>query len=67
MNRSILQLFSALVFITSCISAQWLQTGGPYGATVYSLTTAGSTVLAATLSGVYRTTNDGVTWSRSSG
>jgi hypothetical protein len=67
MIRSIQQLFTACIILSSFASAQWLQTGGPYGASIYSLTTSGTTVVAATLSGVYRTTNDGVTWSQGSG
>ena len=67
MKHSLLRIAAAALFCITAASSQWLQTGGPYGATIYSLTTTGTTVIAATLSGIYRTTNDGVSWSQATG
>ncbi|KAB2924368.1 MAG: T9SS type A sorting domain-containing protein [Bacteroidetes bacterium] len=67
MKRILFRLFGTALILASSASSQWLQTGGPYGASVNGLATSGTTVMAATMSGIYRTTNDGVTWAQASG
>ncbi len=41
---------------------QWEQTNGPYGGNVYSFTVIGTTVLASTQNGIFRSTDNGVNW-----
>jgi photosystem II stability/assembly factor-like uncharacterized protein len=41
---------------------QWEQTNGPYGGRVYSFTVIGTTVLASTQNGIFRSTDNGVNW-----
>ncbi|MFI5252982.1 MAG: T9SS type A sorting domain-containing protein [Bacteroidota bacterium] len=42
--------------------AQWVQTSGPYGGTVYSLTMIGSNIFAGTDSGIFISSNKGAIW-----
>ena len=52
-----------VLFNTSTSLAQWQQIGGLYGEPVYSVRANNSTIYALTLSGAYRSDNDGASWS----
>ncbi len=60
-------LWSILFIFTFSVNAQWTKTSGPYGGAVYALAQNGNTLVAGTLSGVFRSTNDGVTWVQGTG
>ena len=60
------------VFIVSILSlsigsapnavSQWVQTNGPYGGNVFSITKSGNNLFAATENGVFRSTDSGTNW-----
>lgn len=62
---SITILFSLFTIISGSLSAQWVQTQGPEGGFIRSIACNSSTVFAGTLSGLYRSTNNGVSWIKS--
>ncbi len=43
-----------LVLLSETASAQWVKTKGPYGGVIWSLSTQGDTVFAATDNGIFR-------------
>ena len=52
-----------MCFHPSRVSAQWLQTNGPYGGSVTSFAISGTNLFAGTDDGgVYRSTNNGTSW-----
>ena len=54
-----------LIFAFGNSYAQWVQTNGPVGGTVYSLSISGSNVFAGTAAGgVFHSTNNGQTWTQ---
>jgi photosystem II stability/assembly factor-like uncharacterized protein len=59
-------IYLALIIVVLCpyASAQWIQTSGPSGGTVFSIAVTGTTLLAGTSDGIYRSTNNGVLWSK---
>jgi photosystem II stability/assembly factor-like uncharacterized protein len=57
-------LFFLLVSFYS-YSQSWVQTKGPGGGSVIDMVEKNGTLLAATLGGVFRSTDNGTTWSRS--
>ncbi len=66
-NRIIFNAFFC-IFSWSASSpsfCQWTQANGPFGAGFWSIAASGSTVLAATQDGIFRTVDSGKTWSRS--
>jgi len=56
-------LLSVLIFKSS-IAAQWQQTGGPGGGTIYAFASKGTLLFAGLDDGVYRSTNSGETWTK---
>ena len=53
-----------LVLLCPIASAQWTQTNGPYGGTVYSFAVSGTNLFAGTFrGGVFLSTNNGTSWS----
>ncbi len=46
--------------------AQWVQTNGPYGATVECIDTLGGNIFIGTESGVYESTDSGTSWQKRS-
>ncbi len=53
---------------TSAAQAQWVQTNGPYGASVTSIISFGNNIFIGTEGGVFESTDQGSSWqSRSSG
>ncbi|MDP4236033.1 MAG: T9SS type A sorting domain-containing protein [Bacteroidota bacterium] len=57
--------FVAILFSVlhpSGLSAQWVQTNGPYVAYVRCLASSGSTLVVGTTWGLYRSTDDGESW-----
>jgi photosystem II stability/assembly factor-like uncharacterized protein len=54
-----------IVLSNACMQtarAQWVQTNGPFGRTVFSLAVSGSNIFAGTDSGVFLSTNYGTNW-----
>ncbi len=65
-KKAALPLFAIIFFINN-ISAQWQQTSGPKGIEVNVIYRAGTSLYAGTQNkGVYKSTDNGVTWSSSS-
>ena len=58
------KLFVVLAMLVAmCVNAQWVQTSGPGGGTVYCFTVSGTNIFAGTDGGgVYRSTNNGSSW-----
>jgi len=52
-----------LFFFTSVVKAQWVPTNGP-SFTVTSLASSGNNLYAGTVNGVYKTTNNGDSWTQ---
>ena len=59
----ILILLALFTFNSDLLDAQWVQTNGPGGGTVFSLTVSGKNLFAGTSDGVYLSTNNGTSWS----
>jgi hypothetical protein len=55
-------IFSLIISISATINAQWVQTNLGDGQSAYNLYTNGTEVYAATLNGVYKTTDTGNPW-----
>ncbi|HTX99310.1 MAG TPA: hypothetical protein VMG09_04775, partial [Bacteroidota bacterium] len=53
-------LIVALAFPTA--TAQWAPTGGPEGGEINSIVSNGPMTFAGTFNGVFRSTNNGITW-----
>ena len=51
-----------LLFFPQSVSAQWVQTGGPEGGTVYVFAVSGTNLFAGARNGVFLSTNNGATW-----
>jgi Secretion system C-terminal sorting domain len=68
LRRFILSNIVGLTFITvGSLHAQWVQTHGPYGGSVYPLAVSpngagGTDVFAGTTAGLFRSTDDGMNW-----
>lgn len=56
-------LFVLLIFVTSLSQAQWVPTAGPEGGSVVSLDVQGASVLATLTSGIFLSTDQGISWS----
>jgi photosystem II stability/assembly factor-like uncharacterized protein len=54
-------LFSAALH-TSAAHAQWVQTNGPYGGSVFSITHLGNNIFIVTTGGVFESTDQGSSW-----
>jgi hypothetical protein len=63
MRTQAIILALATVLICPFASAQWVQTTGPYGGSVYAFTTSGANVIAGTNCGVFLSTDGGTSWS----
>ncbi len=62
-----LLFFVALFIQAGNLSAQWVQTNGPYGGTINAIVSNGSYLYSATSgAGVFRSSDNGSTWSPSS-
>ena len=55
-------IFSLIISISATINAQWVQTNLGNGQVAYNLFTDGTALYAATLNGVYKTTDTGNPW-----
>jgi uncharacterized protein (TIGR03437 family) len=55
-----------VVTVVGGTTARWTQTAGPEGATVRALLVQGSNVFAGTQGGIFRSTNDGASWTPAS-
>jgi photosystem II stability/assembly factor-like uncharacterized protein len=71
--RTFVAALALAMIVPLCSSAQWVRTNGPYGARVSVLTVASradgttdTTLYAGTGDGVFRSTNDGTSWSAAS-
>ncbi len=66
-NKMLLLTLLVLAVNAGLLQAQWIETNGPYssyGGTANCLLTVGSNTLAGTFQdGIFRSTDDGVTWS----
>ena len=60
MKKSLIIL--ALICFAYFANAQWQQTNGPYGVQIYSIVTSGNTIFAGTSSGLYKSSNNGSSW-----
>jgi len=60
----VIAIVSLLLILTKEVSAQWIQTDGPYAVTVECLTASRSNLLAGTNLGVYLSTDKGENWSK---
>jgi hypothetical protein len=56
-------LFLILFFNQAINCGQWDFTNGPYGGYTYALMTKGSNVYAGTFGGVFKSTDNGTSWS----
>ncbi|MEK7830252.1 MAG: hypothetical protein AAB401_04155, partial [Acidobacteriota bacterium] len=53
---------NASVTNTPTMAGQWTQTAGPYGGSIYALLANGNDLFAGTGTGVFRSTNNGQSW-----
>lgn len=61
--RILLLLAVGFIITTSQLTAQWIQTNGPYGGTVYCFAVSGTNLFAGTGGGgVFLSTNNGESW-----
>jgi outer membrane protein assembly factor BamB len=60
--RSILVLFFLSLMHGGVAHAQWVQTNGPYGGMIISLAVSGTNLFAGIGGGVFRSTNNGTSW-----
>src|ERR1035437_8893370 len=61
-NLVVLILLQFIISYNGVLQAQWVQTNGPYGGFIYSLTVSGTNLFAGTNAGVYLSTNNGTSW-----
>jgi photosystem II stability/assembly factor-like uncharacterized protein len=63
-NLYILASLFCMIFLLQVLSlqAQWVQTNGPYGGNITSFTTINSTLYAGTKYGVFRSNDNGASW-----
>ncbi|HUX62051.1 MAG TPA: T9SS type A sorting domain-containing protein [Ignavibacteriaceae bacterium] len=68
-HRTVILLFLlAIFFLHSQTIAQWVQTNGPYEASISSFASEGSYIFAGTIgAGIYRSSDNGLTWTPSNG
>ncbi len=58
-------LILSVTFINNLVSAQWIQTSGPSGGVIEALAVSGVYLVAGTYGGgTYRTSDNGVTWTK---
>ncbi len=65
--RHLRLILSALIIVSLAnkkLPAQWLETNGPYGATVSALAVDGQVVFAGTYNGLYITSDNGISWTK---
>ncbi len=55
---AVMCLFASL----NLVHAQWIQTNGPYGNSIYCFAVSGTNLFAGAYEGVYRSTNNGTSW-----
>ena len=61
-------LIGSLIALPTKSQAQWVETNGQYEAAVYSLAASDSFIFTGTVgAGIYRSTDNGVTWTPSNG
>ena len=61
-------LIVSIFWLIDLTNAQWIQTNGPYGASVCSFAGHDSLIFAGTIAGgVYRSTDNGISWTGSNG
>lgn len=65
-NRLFLVISGLIISVFLTTKVLYPQTGGPMVSTVYSLAISGSTILAGTNSGIFRSSDNGKTWSQTS-
>lgn len=58
-------MFAAVFNYSPPLSAQWIQTNGPPGGSVFSFTGSGDTLFAGSSGGIFRSTNGGMSWTLS--
>ncbi len=63
-NLHLLIIVVLIFSIYNPAQAQWTQTGGPYGADVRSIASNGSYMFARTSGGIFRSTDNGTTWTK---
>ena len=72
MTTQFICLALVIVLLCPCVPAQWVQTTGPGGGNIGAIAVSGTNVFVGTgfpffgihdAGGVFRTTNDGVSWS----
>ncbi len=61
-NQNGVTTANVAVTVIAGTTARWTQTAGPEGATIRALLVQGSNVFAGTQGGVFRSTNDGASW-----
>jgi photosystem II stability/assembly factor-like uncharacterized protein len=69
--RSVYVMISVLILLPTAVLAQWMQTTGPYTGSIYALESepngaGGADVYAGESSGVFRSTDGGLAWTRAS-
>jgi hypothetical protein len=62
--KHIFFLLTAIIFFHGSLSAQWVQTYGPYGGGVNCFAVDDTTLYAGTDGGVFRSTNYGASWTQ---
>src|SRR5947208_3368637 len=56
-------LFAVVLFLNSSVTAQWVQTNGPYGGQVNCFAVSGTNLFAGTTGGgVFLSTDNGTSW-----
>jgi len=61
--KRLLSFFAIVVLLRAQnLQAQWIQTNGPYGGTIYCFAVNGSNLFAGTFGGVFLSTNNGTSW-----
>ncbi len=64
MSRRIFCFAMLFLLGVNSLPAQWVQTNGPYGGTVHSLSVSGSNLFAGTYGGVFLSTDNGASWTQ---
>ena len=62
MRSQIICFALAVVLLSPYASGQWIQANGPYGGHVYCFAVKGTNLFAGTAGGVFRSTNNGTSW-----